>query len=339
MSISFACDSCGKSFTVDDSLAGRKAKCKNCQAPIVVPGGDDPIPVAPMLDDEPMTAEVVQAEVVSGDDKIEFQCEFCGTTMRVRPDLAGKRGKCKSCQAAITVPSGGDDEYSFATEVEEYSDDFADDFSDPPAAPAAMTTGGSSGGGLAAKKQLGSIQRMVDAGRYVEATRALKQIQGKAGNHPGFHYLSGVAYVGLGNYPHALDSLSRAATGGMRTPELYAAKGEAELELGHYAMAIDSLDTALELAGTDVPDYMANLAKAYDGARMRQDARVTWNALKQISPNHPALVERERRREERRARKHDRDVQDAMLQMQKEQRASDTACWICIILRCLLECL
>ncbi|GAB4150745.1 MAG: hypothetical protein Tsb009_25730 [Planctomycetaceae bacterium] len=332
MSISFQCDSCGKNFTVDDSLAGRKAKCKNCQSPIVVPSPEveEAIPVAPLIEeDEPVMAAVVEPEVVD-DGIISFDCEFCGTTMRVRADLAGKTGKCKNCQASITVPGGDDDGFDF----EEEDDDI---FADP--APSQSLSKSSGGGGLAAKKQLSSIQRMVDAGRYVEATRALKSIQGKAGNHPAYHYLNGLAYAGLGNYPHALDSLSRAASGGMRTPELYAAKGEAELELGHYTSAIDSLDTALDLAGTDVPDYMANLAKAYDGARMRQDARATWNALSQISPNHPALLERKRRRQERRERKHERDVQDAMLQMQKEQRASDTACWICIILRCLLECL
>ena len=83
---------------------------------------------------------------------------------------------------------------------------------------------------------------------------------------------------------------------------------------------------------------MADLALAYEGASMKQDAYATWNALKQINPNHPAIVERQRLREQRREHKHARDSQTAMVQMQKEQRASDTACWICILLRCLLEC-
>ena len=59
MSITFHCDSCGKKFTVDDSLAGRRAKCKNCQAPIVVPAADEdaPIPVAPIIEDDPPIVE------------------------------------------------------------------------------------------------------------------------------------------------------------------------------------------------------------------------------------------------------------------------------------------
>jgi ubiquitin-protein ligase/transcription elongation factor Elf1 len=35
--ITFSCDKCGKAFSVDDKLAGRKGKCKACGAPIEVP--------------------------------------------------------------------------------------------------------------------------------------------------------------------------------------------------------------------------------------------------------------------------------------------------------------
>ncbi|MCH8829019.1 MAG: hypothetical protein IID45_05520, partial [Planctomycetes bacterium] len=312
---------------------------------IVVPAAEEdaPIPVAPIIDDPiPVRRAVVDVEIVDpapvfDDEMISFQCQQCGTTMRVRPEMAGKSGKCKSCQATITVPGGSaDEEYSFG-ESAAAEPVFADDSFSNSVPPGGLAQ--SRAGGLSPKKQLASIKNMVDAGKYMEATRALKSVQGNAANHPGYFYLSGLTYVGLGNYPHALDNLNRAAAGGMKSPELFAAKGEAELELGHFSTAIDSLDQALDLAGTDVPDYMANLAKAYDGARMRQDARATWAALAQISPNHPALIERKRSREERRSRKHDRDVQGAMVQMQKEQRASDTACWICIILRCLCECM
>lgn len=41
MSISFRCPDCGKPYTLDDSLAGRKARCKNCQLIMIVPGPVD----------------------------------------------------------------------------------------------------------------------------------------------------------------------------------------------------------------------------------------------------------------------------------------------------------
>ncbi|MFQ3652148.1 MAG: hypothetical protein SNJ75_17655, partial [Gemmataceae bacterium] len=35
---------------------------------------------------------------------IEFDCEQCGKSLRVRDDLAGKRIKCPACAAVIVVP-------------------------------------------------------------------------------------------------------------------------------------------------------------------------------------------------------------------------------------------
>ena len=37
MPITFKCSGCGKEYTVADSLAGRKGKCKVCGAPTVIP--------------------------------------------------------------------------------------------------------------------------------------------------------------------------------------------------------------------------------------------------------------------------------------------------------------
>src|SRR5262249_25437507 len=145
------------------------------------------------------------------------------------------------------------------------------------------------GGAVSIQQQLQAINGMVEGRRYLDAAQALKQISPQATGNPGYHYLAGMAYSGLGNNPHALDHLERAVQGGIRNPTVFAAKGHAELELGRYSNAIESLDTALDMAGTDVPDYMADLARAYDGARMPKDAGATWAALAQINPNHPAL--------------------------------------------------
>lgn len=62
MGITFTCSACGKSFTVDERLAGRRGKCKSCGAPFQVPaaesagglsvddlyGADDGTPAAPL---------------------------------------------------------------------------------------------------------------------------------------------------------------------------------------------------------------------------------------------------------------------------------------------------
>ena len=45
--IKFQCKECGKTFVVDDTLAGKKAKCKNCKAIITVPEAKTTQPESP----------------------------------------------------------------------------------------------------------------------------------------------------------------------------------------------------------------------------------------------------------------------------------------------------
>lgn len=61
MSLSFPCTSCGRTYTVNDSLAGKKAKCKACGAEMRIPTPAAPTPAPPAadlygLDEEPATA-------------------------------------------------------------------------------------------------------------------------------------------------------------------------------------------------------------------------------------------------------------------------------------------
>lgn len=46
--IAFSCPGCGKRFSVPTGYAGRKANCKNCHGPIVVPAADAPSVQAPI---------------------------------------------------------------------------------------------------------------------------------------------------------------------------------------------------------------------------------------------------------------------------------------------------
>ena len=56
MSISIACDQCGKQYTVADELAGKRAKCKECGNTLVIappqaPAASDPPPADPSAPD------------------------------------------------------------------------------------------------------------------------------------------------------------------------------------------------------------------------------------------------------------------------------------------------
>lgn len=289
---------------------------------------------------------------------IRFKCHSCGAGYKVPNEKAGRKAKCVKCSAIIIVPSPVSDEQPISVKPSPVSDEQpiavkpAIDLTgvkEPqlPGEPApndipqaeVLPVKREDISAIAPPRELTAIKLMVDQGNHLKAVQALKRVEASLGNHPGYHYIKGLAYLGLGNYQQALDGLILAINSGVSNPEVFAAKGQAEVELSKYVAAVESLDTALELAGIDVPDYMALLAKAYDGAKMPRDAMSTWSALAVISPNHPALIERKRQKEEIRARRHSEQTEQAMLQMQKEQRASDTACWICIILRILLECL
>lgn len=47
--IEFRCSGCGKAYSVPDNLAGRTARCKQCQTSLVVPSASPTVAPAPML--------------------------------------------------------------------------------------------------------------------------------------------------------------------------------------------------------------------------------------------------------------------------------------------------
>ena len=52
MPISFACDQCRKRYTVDETLAGKRVKCKGCGASITIPASVAKRPAAAAIDDD-----------------------------------------------------------------------------------------------------------------------------------------------------------------------------------------------------------------------------------------------------------------------------------------------
>jgi hypothetical protein len=72
MAISFSC-ACGKKYSVDDSLAGKRTRCPACKAALVVPAPppseEEIVEVAhiEILEDEVVAADVVAADVVEAE--------------------------------------------------------------------------------------------------------------------------------------------------------------------------------------------------------------------------------------------------------------------------------
>ncbi|MCH8829018.1 MAG: hypothetical protein IID45_05515 [Planctomycetes bacterium] len=363
--ISFQCDSCGRTFIVDKSMAGRKAKCKKCRSTVVVPELQiDFVPPQPLIVDtvKPLQVRTVEFQrdeheeltqrdffpdqaSASADGEISFLCHYCNTAISVPRTKIGKSHRCRKCHVSVTVPASSDDEpfltpTSPAADGLEFVDDAVNQF-DKSALPFGLRgTRGSRASGLAAIDQLDSLKELqqiagnIDYGQYREANNRLKSIRDRHRDDVLYEYLCGLVGVGLGNYIPALDQLEAAAAGGISTPALFAARGKAELELGRYSAAITALDEALVLIGKPEINYLANLAKAYEGANMRQEAKSTWKLLADIAPRHPDLIEHNVEREERRARRRrDPDTQRAMDDMETEPERSGPTCWVTTVLR------
>lgn len=73
--ISFSCSGCGRSFSVPDEFAGRRAKCKTCGGPVVVP---PPAAAAPASATAPPGAPPLRIRRLQSD-AAQMQAAFAGS--------------------------------------------------------------------------------------------------------------------------------------------------------------------------------------------------------------------------------------------------------------------
>jgi hypothetical protein len=104
MAIKFTCPHCGKSYSVKDQLAGKKAACKDCKKVLTIPaataapaGVDVEALAAAAFTDEP-PPPVVDSRT------IDFECPQCGEPVKQPIELAGKQAPCPSCRRIVKVP-------------------------------------------------------------------------------------------------------------------------------------------------------------------------------------------------------------------------------------------
>jgi hypothetical protein len=112
-SIQAHCRACGKTMNVKIQFAGKVGKCPGCGKPVQVPAAppaadeDEGIvhddveePTLPKpAHKPPPSAAVGQA--------IRAQCAGCGKVLNVKPEFAGKIGKCPDCGKPVQVPALG----------------------------------------------------------------------------------------------------------------------------------------------------------------------------------------------------------------------------------------
>ncbi len=78
------CFSCGESYEVDDSLAGRKVQCGNCQTKLYLEAGADGITVRACM-----------------------ACPACGQEHFTDPRRLGATGQCRKCGASYQYAASG----------------------------------------------------------------------------------------------------------------------------------------------------------------------------------------------------------------------------------------
>jgi len=106
--VEFRCSKCDILLGISAAYAGQQVQCNQCGAVLVVPEADADAPRRIPGPPKPPAAEApAPAPPPAGAGEIvEFRCQFCGHPFRVSSELAGQKGKCKSCGAVNVVPSG-----------------------------------------------------------------------------------------------------------------------------------------------------------------------------------------------------------------------------------------
>ncbi len=106
--VAFTCPQCGHTYQFAAHLAGKRGRCKTCQAVFRIPA---PAPIVY----GPGTVTVVKAPTSSappprssrpgGDAKVVFNCPTCGHGYRLDAKQAGKQGRCTTCRGVFTIPA------------------------------------------------------------------------------------------------------------------------------------------------------------------------------------------------------------------------------------------
>lgn len=108
--IAINCPQCGHQYRFADDLAGKRGRCKSCQAVFRIPELPATPPAAaaaaPAASSRPAAPSSLPRSGPAADDgKVTFNCPTCGHGYRLDAKLAGKQGRCTSCQGVFTIPA------------------------------------------------------------------------------------------------------------------------------------------------------------------------------------------------------------------------------------------
>lgn len=134
---------------------------------------------------------------------ISVECEGCGKNYKLGDDKAGKKFKCKECDAVVSIPED-DEEFADAFEVVEEDEDDDDDHEERPRRQSAGKRGGKRRGGrerAQSSRRKGSGRSRDDADDDGEDDRGKKKSGGGKGKLIGrivLYSVLGIALIVVG---------------------------------------------------------------------------------------------------------------------------------------------
>lgn len=93
--ISFSCQTCRSSLSMDDQYAGKAARCPTCQSVVNIPARSAAPPLPP-----PRAAFARPASV----QRFGFPCPWCNSRLEATQATVGQQGQCPTCGNTIRIP-------------------------------------------------------------------------------------------------------------------------------------------------------------------------------------------------------------------------------------------
>jgi transcription elongation factor Elf1 len=109
--VAFTCPQCGHIYQFAVHLAGKRGRCKTCQAIFRIPAPSPAAPTVLALATVTVSRESTPYPLPSltgpsaEDKKITFRCPTCGHGYRLDAKVAGKWVRCTTCRGVFTVPA------------------------------------------------------------------------------------------------------------------------------------------------------------------------------------------------------------------------------------------
>ena len=171
---------------------------------------------------------------------------------------------------------------------------------------------------------INEIYSLIDQRLFARAHDLVDNMIASNASDPSLHAIKGYIYVEQDNNYSAVGSFETAMRHGLQDPDSFFVYGTSLIGVKKYREAIDIIQKSIDIRG-EVPNYLANIAIAYELDGQKERAKSTWNRLEQIDSSNPILQQR-------------KQVWKVGAGYHGKQETAVKACWACYIIECFFDC-